>query len=322
MEPAQSFYNQSATHFALPLYVRKETEVEGRLIADLAEMFLSTLLFPGTQLTSLWTKRAGERGKLNMGDFTSSRWKAAQKKLLNNQYAVVHIEAQTPDFPNQKIWFGGHVNLIGGGERLIPGEWKVMCSVSYLRHLAASPEKVEALLQLAKQAWNGTPGGPAYGYGNLAITLARPIFDPRNPRPPGAPLPWEYIKPPAERAHAVPIAYVGSDIELNLAQLYVRDRGIKGAFWANFLSAAHVAMCGGEASLKTKLSGMRVEPLQHGGLLVVATESPLPDDTDATREHFWRLDEALQPAFIARERMNETMRDMLAYFYRERPPVR
>ena len=81
------------------------------------------------------------------------------------------------------------------------------------------------------------------------------------PRPPGAPLPWEYIKPPAERVHAVPIAYVGSDIEGNLAPLYVRDRGIKGAFWANFLSAAYVAMCGGEAALKTKLTGMRVEPL-------------------------------------------------------------
>jgi hypothetical protein len=166
------------------------------------------------------------------------------------------------------------------------------------------------------------PGGPAYGYGNLAITLARPVFDPRNPRPPGAPLPWEYTKPPGERVHAVPIAYVGNDIEGNLEQLYVRDRGIKGAFWANFLSAAHVAMAGGEAALRKKLNGMRVEPLQHGGLLVVATESPLPEDTDATRERFWRLDEALQPAFLSREHTTQLMRGMLGYFYRERPPVR
>ena len=197
-----------------------------------------------------------------------------------------------------------------------------MCSISYLRHLAASPTKVEALLQLAKRAWDGTPGGAAYGYGNLAITLARPMFDGRTPRPPGAPLPWEYIKPPVERVHAVPIAYVGSDIEGNLEQLYVRDRGIKGAFWANFLSAAHVAMAGGEAALKTSSNGMRVEPLQHGGLLVVATDSPLPEDTDATRERFWRLDEALQPAFISREQTTEMKRGMLGYFYRERPPVR
>jgi hypothetical protein len=96
---------------------------------------------------------------------------------------------------------------------LVSGTWNVMCSVSYLRHLAASPSKVEALLQLAKKAWDGTPGGAAYGYGNLAITLARPVFDPRNPRPSTAPMPWGYIKPPAERAHAVPIAYTGNDIE-------------------------------------------------------------------------------------------------------------
>jgi hypothetical protein len=257
-----------------------------------------------------------------MGAFTSSRWKAAQKKVLNNDYAVVSIEAETPDFPNQKIWFTAHVNPIGRDEVLIAGTWKVMCSMSYLRHLAAAPTKVEALLQLAKQAWNGTPGGAAYGYGNLAITLARPPFDPHKPRAAGAPLPWEYIKPPVERVHAVPIAYVGSDIEGNLEQLYVRNRGIKGALWANFLSAAHVAMAGGEDALKMKLNGMRVELLGHGGLLVTATDSPLPEDTDATRERFWRLDEALQPAFISREQTAETMRGMLGYFYRERPPVR
>jgi len=322
VEPAQTFFNQSATHFTLPLYVRGDTEVDGRLIADLAEMFLSTLLFPGTRLTALHTKRPGQGAKLNMGEFTSSRWKTAQKKILTNDYAVVSIEAETADFPNQKIWFTAHVNPIGRDELLGAGTWKVMCSVSYLRHLAASPKKVEALLDLTKRAWNGTPGGPAYGYGNLAISLARPLFDGRTPRPSGAPLPWEFVKPPVERVHAVPIAYVGSDIELNLESCYVRDQGIKGAFWANFLSAAYVDMAGGHAFLKTRLNGMRIEPLGHGGLLIVATESPLPEDTHDTRERFWRLDEALQPAFIAREQASEIKRGMLGYFYRERPPVR
>ena len=322
MESPQSVYNQSATHFALPLYVRGDTQIEGRLIADLAEMFLSTLLFPGTQPTALWTKRAGQGAKLNMGDFTSARWKAAQTKLLKNEYAVVNIEAQTPDFPNQKIWFNAHVNPIGGKEFLDSGTWKVMCSISYLRHLAASHTKLEALLHIARKAWDATPGGPAYGFGHVAITLARPPFDPWRPRQPGSPLPWEYVKPPETRAHAVPIAYVGNDIEGNLAGSYVRGRGIKGAFWANFLSAAYVAMAGGEASLRTKLSAMRVESLQHGGLLIVAAESPLPEDTDGTRDRFWRLTEALQPAFLSREQTAETMRGMLGYFYRERPSVR
>ena len=320
MEPPQTLYKQSATHFALPLYLRKETEVNGRLIADLAEMFLSTLLFPGTQLTGLWTKRAGMRAKLNMGEFTSSRWKAAQKKILNNEYAVVDIQAQTPDFPNQKIWFTAHVNPIDRDEFLTSGMWKVACSVSYLRHIAASPERVEALLQLVRSAWNGTPGGPAYGYGNLAMTLARPIFNPLQEPP--APFPPPDVKLPTERVHAVPIAYVGNDIEGNLEASYVRDRGIKGAFWANFLSAPYVAMAGGEAILRTKLNGMRVESLHHGGLLIVATDSPLPEDTEDTRERFWRLDEALQPAFLAREQMSETMRGTLGYFYRERPALR
>ena len=136
-----------------------------------------------------------------------------------------------------------------------------LCSAAcrYLRHLAASPERVEALLQIATLAWNRVPAGPAYGYGSLAITLARPVFDPRMPRPPGAPMPWEYIRPPEHRVHPVPIAYVGNDIEGNLAALYCQDRGIKGAFWANFLSASHVELAGGEAALKRQLNGMRIE---------------------------------------------------------------
>lgn len=319
--PPQTLYKQSATSFALPLYLRDTAEVEGRLILDLAEKFISQLLFPSTRLIWLWTKRAGEGAKLNIGDFTDSRWKAAQKKFLSNQFAVLTLRAATPDFPNQDIWFSAHINPVGGEERLIAGEWKVTCSIPYLRHLAASPDKVESLLQLAIRAWNGTPGGPSYGYGHIVNSLPRRLWDITAPKPPDALWPWEFAKPPVERVHAVPIAY-GGDIELNLTGLYQRGRGIKGAFWANFLSRDYVDMAGGEAALRTKLDGLRIERLDHGGLLIVTTDSPLPEDTDDTRERFLRLDEALQPAFIPREGTTETKRDMLSYFYRERPAVR
>jgi hypothetical protein len=318
--PPETLYNQAATGFALPLYLREKSEVEGHLILDVGEKFISQLLFPSTRLIWLWTKRAGEGAKLNIGDFTDSRWKAAQKKFRNNEFAVLSLRAATPDFPNQEIWFSAHINPIGGQE-FVSGEWKVTCSIPYLRHLAASPEKVEALLQLAIHAWNQTPGGPAYGYGHIVNSLPRRHWDIMKAKPPDAMWPWEFTKPPVERVHAVPIAY-GGDIELNLSRMYPRGKGIKGAFWANFLSAAYVALAGGEAMLRAKLDGMRIERLDHGGLLIVATDSPLPEDTDATRERFLRLDEALQPAFISHEGLRDTSRDMLAYFYRERPPVR
>ena len=306
----------------MPLYLRPDTEVRPQLIGDLCDDFLSNLLFPGTRLTTLWSKRPGEGQRLNMGEFTTSRWRAAQKKILSGDYAVVRIGGETPDFPRQKIAFSVHVNPVGCQESRVSGTIEVTCSVSYLRHLAVSPGKVDALLALTRRAWNGIDGGPAYGYGHLAIILARPPFDPHRPALPGAPMPWEYIKPPEHRAHPVPIAYVGNDIEGNLADLYCRNRGIKGAFWANFLSAAHVELAGGEATLKRALTGMRVERLDHGGCLIVATETPLPDDIDETRSRFLRLDEALRPAFLSREGTAENKRGMLGYFYRERPPLR
>jgi len=322
VEPPQTLYNQPATHFAMPLYLRSDTEVEPQVILELAEFFLSNLLFPSTRLTALHTKRPGDSARLNMGEFTRARWDAARKKILRGEYAVVEIRGEITDFPRQKIWFSLHVNPPGGGERLVAGTIEVQCSVSYLRHLSASPERVEALLNLAKLAWSRVHGGPAYGYGHLAITLTRPAFDPRAPSAHGTPMPWDYVKPPEQRAHAVPIAFVGNDIEGNLASLYCGNRGIKGAYWANFLSEAHIDLAGGESTLKSRLSGMRVEPLEHGGLLVVATEAPLPENGEDTRERFLRLDEALRPAFLSRDETPEMKRGMLGYFYRERPRLR
>ena len=127
------------------------------------------------------------------------------------------------------------------------------------------------------------------------------------------------MKPPAERVHAIPIAYGGTDIDGNLSQLYVEGRGVKGAFWANYLSAAHVALAGGERQLRARLPGIRVEPLDHGGLMVVATDSPLPEDTDENRRRFTMVHAALEPAFLSREATVEGKRPLLGYFYREAP---
>jgi hypothetical protein len=67
---------------------------------------------------------------------------------------------------------------------------------------------------------------------------------------------------------------------------------------------------------------MRIERLEHGGVLIIATDTPLPDDTEGTRSNFLRLDEALRPAFLSREATSANKRRLLGYFYRERPPLR
>lgn len=317
MEPPQTLYNQDATHFVLSFYIRPEVSVPGAFMLELANTFLKDLLFPGCRPALLDTKLPGEGRELNMGDFSERRWNAAVKKLLGNQYAVLGIKAHTLDFPNQKIWLNVHVNPPGGDEFLDSETIAISCSVSYLRHIAASPQKIDALLQFGKRVWNGIERGPAYGFGNLAITLMRPPFDPFAPIPPGTPFPRPLMAPPGERVHAIPIAYGGTDIDGNLSQLYVKDRGIKGAFWTNYLSAAHVALAGGTEQLRGRMPGIRVEPLDHGGLMVVATDSPLPEDSDENRRRFTTVHGALQPAFLSREATTPMMRPLLGYFFRE-----
>jgi hypothetical protein len=259
VEPAQPLYNQSATHFTLRIFIHPDAEVHGQLAIELADRFVADLLFPGTRLTFLCTKRAGEGAKMNEGDYSDRRWTATLRKLRANELAVLWLWAQTPDFPNQKIWLSIHVNPPGGDEHLIAETVDVSCSVSYLRHLAASPERVEALLSLGTIAWNGS-GRPAYGFGNLAISPHRPPVVEWARMPAGTPL----IAAPVERAHPIPVAHVG-EIDLNLEQLYVEGRGLKGAYWANFLTADHVALAGGESTLRAALPGMRIEPLEGGG---------------------------------------------------------
>lgn len=320
MKP-QTVYNQKATHFAPRIFIRPKAEVGGELIVELADLFRSELMFPGSRLTSLHTKRPRMGTMLNMGEFSDRRWNAAVKKVLAGEYAVLWLRAETPDFPDQQISFSAMFNPRGKHYDSVLGKLDVICSVAYLRHLAASPEKVEALLELGRRAWNGVDDGPAYGFGNLAITLARPPFDPDNPPLPGTRFPPAFIKPPAQRVHAIPIAYVGNDIEGNLESLYCNNHGINGAFWANYLSATHVAMTGGLEQIKTKLQAIRVESLSHGGLLVVTTDNPLPDDTEENRRRFLQVHATLQPAFPSMGETVEIKRPMLSCFYRERPEM-
>jgi hypothetical protein len=152
------------------------------------QLFRSKLLFPGSRLTSLDTKRPNMGTMLNMGAFSDRRWNASVKKVLAGQYAVLGLKAETPDFPNQKIWFGA-------------------------------------------------------------------IFN-----------------PPGEH----------------------------------------------EAQIRAKLPDVHVESLAHGGLLVLATDGPLPDDTEINRRRFLHVHDALQPTFLSREQTPENKRGMLGYFYRER----
>jgi hypothetical protein len=320
VEPPQTLYGQTATHLALRLFLRAQTDVSGDVVLDVAQTFVSSLVLPGCRLTSLDTKRPGIGPKLNMGEFSDRRWQAAVKKIAGGEYAVVGIKAQAMESPNEQMWLTTHVNPPGTSTERVAGTVEVMASVSYLRRLAAFPEKIDALVQLGVKAWNGIDGGPAYGYANVAISPPRAKFPQWSAQGPGAPLPWESMKAPAERGHAIPIAYVG-DIDLNLASLYCSGRGIKGAFWANYLAAAHVALAGGEARLSAALEGMRMQSLGHGGLLVLATDSPIPADTPDSRERFLRLHAALQPAFLSREETSDNKRAMLGYFYRERGAV-
>jgi hypothetical protein len=81
-----------------------------------------------------------------------------------------------------------------------------------------------------------------------------------------------------------------------------------------------VRKAGGAQEIRTNLPGIRIEALHDGGLLVVATESPLPEDSEKNRQRFLAVHRALQPAFLSRAEMAANKRALLGYFYREYLP--
>jgi hypothetical protein len=312
MEGSETLYGRDATHFTLRFVLSPSITMDGRLVLELADFFSDRLLFPGSPLVSLWTKAPGMNAKPAIGDFSDRKWATARTKVEANQCAMLRLEARTADFPAQTISFNVQANPPGGNEDLQTGTVDVTCSVPYLRHLAASNEKTEALIEFGKRAWQATP---AYGFGNLAN---RPKRAGIGSFALGGPPKLGPAAPSAEKVHDIPVAQTGADVDGNIDVLIASGRGIKGAYWANFLAANHVQMAGGVERLTQELSGTRLEPLDGGGLLIVAADSPLPQDSEDNRARFRRLEAALRPAFLSRAETPENKRALLGEFYRER----
>jgi hypothetical protein len=319
MDARESLYDQPATYFTLRLFLKEDTFVPGRLIVDLATTFLADLVLPPCRPQWLWTKRAKDGAKLNTGDFSERRWNAAVKKIVSGEFSVLTIIAEDPGSPTQKVTFSTQVNPVRPevGSTALLGTIDVTCSVPYLRQLAAFPAKIETLLRFGTAAWDGVPGGPAYGYANLGFIPPRVPFNPHGPQQADYQLPPDRDTPPARRPHAIPVAWIGSDVDGNLDRSFCTGKGIKGAFWANYLSEIYVRKAGGAQAIRASLPGIRIEPLHDGGLLVVATESPLPEDSEENRQRFLAVHRVLQPAFLSRAETATNKRPLLGYFYRE-----
>lgn len=319
MDACESLYGQPATYFTLRLFLKEDTFVPGRLIVELATTFLADLVLPPCRPKWLWTKRAKDDAKLNTGDFSDRRWNTAAKKIVSGEFSALTIYAEDPNSPTQRLTLSTHVNPVGreAYSTSLLGTIDVTCTVSYLRRLAASPAKIETLLRFGTAAWDGVQGGATYGYASLGFIPPRAPFNPHGPQQAEYRLPWDRDTPPAQRPHAIPVAWIGSDVDGNLHRSYCAGEGIKGAFWANYLSDIYVRKAGGAQEIRTNLPGIRIETLHDGGLLVVATENPLPDDSEGNRQRFLAVHRALQPAFLSRLEMAANKRALLGYFYRE-----
>ena len=254
-----------------------------------------------------------------MGAFSDRRWKAAQKKIAAGHYGMLWIDAVSAERPRRTIRLTVNINPTGGAEVAIVGDVNLTCSLEYLEELAAWPMLVEALLQFGSAAWNAFGEDAAYGFASVATVPKVVPFMPGVTQLKDFAKRLELAGPPPNPPHPIPVAHTGERIDGNLQDIYCAGKGIKGAFWANWLTAQHVAMAGGEERLRAALPDARIDALATGGLRLVATPSPLPEDTEGNRERYRALYRALKPAFISRQDAGPGKQHLLGHFYRERP---
>jgi len=195
MDACESLYDQPAMYFTLRLFLKEGTFVPGRLIVELATTFLAELVLRHADPSGSGPSARRDDAKLNTGDFSERRWNAAVKKIVSGEFSALTIFAEDPDSPTQKVSFSTLVNpnRIRGSFNFAPRYHRRHCSVSYLRQLVASPAKIETLLRFGTAAWEGVPGGPAYGYGNLGFIPPRVPFNPHGPQQAGYRLAWTAI---------------------------------------------------------------------------------------------------------------------------------
>jgi hypothetical protein len=76
-------------------------------------------------------------------------------------------------------------------------------------------------------------------------------------------------------------------------------QSVKGAFWANFLSKAHVDALGGATAVRHKAPCHSVQDLADGGLLLLLRPSPFPSDDQSELAAYAALRAFLAPITAA-----------------------
>lgn len=305
VSPNVKYGTTEAEAFALRLFIAPEQCVPGAALGQILERFSDSLVLPGYALQTLYSRTPGVAIKPNTGPFSDRRWSQMLRRVREGEIGVIGCEVRDPPLRS-----GIALSIIANPEKSdgphVCGSISVECDLSYLLALR-SFQRVSDLISFGSAAWVSAGTGGVYGYANLGVGSAR-----RNARP------WEVSRKATPIEHPIPVALVGSSVDSDLCPWICKGAGIKGAFWSNFLNDGYLRRVGGINVLRQQLPAVRIEALGSGGLMVLASEDPIPEDTEPNRMLYMQLCRALRPAFIPRGELPEHLQYKLGQFYLER----
>jgi hypothetical protein len=242
---------------------------------DLVETAKDTLL-PGYEMKSLARHEIGA-DKGFVGPYDRMGWRLQREAIEEgrlDKYAAVGWRGEDrEDF------------FVVGAEKLDSCVVvRISASLSYAAQLADHANRVEQLIGFSRKAWTSLP--VFYGCANLGVS----------------------DESGSGRMAGTLIGHWTEQSKVTLAdftpprqdKLACRlSSKVKGAFWLNLLSDAHVEALGGLSAVDEALpEDIRIEEFKRGGMLIQLTQTPELDNSPETQAKFESLRGLLAPILV------------------------
>ncbi|RJQ56125.1 MAG: DUF3396 domain-containing protein [Actinobacteria bacterium] len=230
-------------------------------------------LIPGYEMKSLaWLPTGKKKGIV--GPFDRVGWNWQRKGISRGQYRK-HAAVAWRGTDQQDFF------LIATERTDAADSIRISTSLRYANELCQDEEQVEKLVQIARNAWAHLK--IRYGYGSLGVTDE------------GA------QQPSAQRAiddwgdqSKITLANVTPELNEQIARDFAKK--VKGAYWLNLLSDAHVKAVGGIEKIDETLpEDIRIEEFKNGGVLIQLAPTPDVENSMDNQGKFVYLSKLLAP---------------------------
>lgn len=248
------------------------------------------------------------------GDYSASSWDDVVEALRSNALNYFRLgEFEVGGLSRYGFILTAYFSPESKSERGTPTYLEL--SIELKRYIELDLQQVrlpQALLFFLTAVWNLAPNDIKYGYSNVGyygglVEYRKGLFgglrriDERGSLGRRS---LEFLKNSSLRKYysGVPLPNIGGMVDENLKHPIAEGGGIRGAFWANLISADYLSRLNVDSEKIKSLDLEKAIHLDGGGLALFVSSTPLGAASDSELyQKYDRLRDFLRPAFISEQ---------------------